>query len=82
MIAIVFGILALAFAVYAVLPLAFPLGLNWGPQLVAFLQGGGPLLALMIGLLALLIGLADLKDKAAAKKEAAEEAATQESKAE
>ena len=67
--AIIIGLIFLALSVWAVLPFAFPLGLGWGSQVLTVLQGGLPLLGLFIGLIAVFIGIADLKDKAEAKKE-------------
>ncbi len=75
MIALLVGVLFVAFAAYAVLPMDWALG--WGPSVVAFLRGGVPILAVFVGLIAILIGIADLKDKAEAKKEEAQEAAEQ-----
>jgi hypothetical protein len=69
MVALIIGLLLMAFGVWAVLPLEFPLGLNWGPEVVTFLMGGGPILALLIGLIAFFIGIVDIKDKMEAKKE-------------
>jgi hypothetical protein len=40
---------------------------------LTFLKGGFPVLAILIGLIAVFIGIADLKDKAEAKKEAEED---------
>ena len=54
------------FTVFAVLP-GFPL--NWGAEVIAFLKGGAPVLAALIGLICLFIGAADIKDKKEAKKE-------------
>jgi len=67
--AIVIGLIFLALSVWAVLPLPFPLGLNWGGDVLAVLRGGLPLLGLFVGLIAVFIGIADLKDKAEAKRE-------------
>lgn len=67
--AIIIGLVFLILSVWAVLPFAFPLGLNWGPQVLAFLQGGLPVVGIFIGLIAVFIGVADLKDKAEAKRE-------------
>lgn len=63
--AVVFGLVLLAAAVTAVIPS----GLNWLPDLLAFMRGGLPILAALLGLAALFIGAADIKDRAAAKKE-------------
>jgi len=78
MIAIIIGLIFIALGVWAVLPLEFPLGLNWLPQVIAVIQGGAPIIAVLLGLLAVLVGIADIKDALAAKKEAEE--ASKESK--
>jgi uncharacterized membrane protein len=54
-------------------------GYFWWDYVLIFLRGGLPVLGLLIGLLALFIGIADIKDRAAAKKEEqeAEETAKQ-----
>jgi hypothetical protein len=64
--ALVFGILILAAAVLAVLPV----GLDWRDDVLSFLKGGLPVLAVFIGLVSVFIGIADIKDRAEAKKEA------------
>ncbi len=74
MVAIILGLVFIVLGIWAVLPFAFPLGLNWGPQVLAVLQGGAPLVVLLLGLLAILVGIADMKDAMAAKKEAQESA--------
>jgi uncharacterized membrane protein len=70
--ALLFGLIILAAAVAG--------GYFWWDYVLIFLRGGLPVLGLLIGLLALFIGIADIKDKAAAKKEEqeAEEASKQE----
>lgn len=65
--ALVFGILILAAAVFAVLPA----GLDWRDDVLSFLRGALPVAALFIGLVSVLIGVADIKDRAEAKKEQA-----------
>lgn len=69
MIALLIGIIGILFAVWSVIPQDFPIGLNWGPQVIQFLQGGVPILALLIGIIAFFIGIADIKDKIEEKKE-------------
>jgi len=69
MIALVIGILLLAFGVWAILPFDILYGRGWGLEVLAFLKGGAPILAFLIGLIALFIGIADIKDKIDAKKE-------------
>ncbi|MEI8093495.1 MAG: hypothetical protein WCG80_04730 [Spirochaetales bacterium] len=66
--AIVVGLVFLLLSVWAVLP-ANLFGLNWGADVLTFLRGGAPILGLFIGLIAVFIGIADMKDKAEAKKE-------------
>ncbi|MDR2047956.1 MAG: hypothetical protein LBP69_00730 [Treponema sp.] len=63
--ALIFGLFMIAAAVAAVIPA----GLAWWPQLIVFIQGGLPVLAALVGLLALCIGIVDIKDRAGAKEE-------------
>jgi uncharacterized membrane protein len=71
--AVIFGLIFLAAAVFAVLPPeAFGHGLGWGNDVLTFLRGGLPVLAVLIGIIAIFIGIADMKDRAEAKKEEAE----------
>ena len=72
MIALIVGIICIAFAVFASVP--GPLG--WGQDVLAFLRGSVPVFAVLIGLIAIFIGLADMKDRIEARKEEAEEAAS------
>jgi NADH:ubiquinone oxidoreductase subunit 3 (subunit A) len=72
MVALLVGIIFIAFAVYAVLPVAW--SLQWWDYVVDFLKGGVPILAVFVGLIAVFIGIADIKDRIEAKKEEAEEA--------
>ena len=72
MVALIVGILLIAFTVFAALPpemLGF--GLGWGRDILLFLRGCMPILAAFIGLVSIFIGIADLKDKQEAKKEEA-----------
>lgn len=69
MVALIVGIVFFAFAVIAVLPF----GLGWGSAVLEFLRGALPVMAALIGLLAVFIGIADLKDRAEAKAEEEEE---------
>jgi hypothetical protein len=67
---LIIGILVLAAAVFAALPpdmLGF--GLGWWGDVLVFLRGGLPVIAVLIGLIAVFIGIADMKDRAEAKKE-------------
>ena len=70
MTALLVGILILLFTVYSVLP--FEWALQWWPYVLDFLRGGIPVLALFIGLVAVLIGIADIRDRIEEKKEKSE----------
>jgi hypothetical protein len=63
--ALLLGLVVIAAAVFVVLPM----GLGWWDEVLFFLRGSLPVIALFIGLLAVFIGIADLKDKAEQKKE-------------
>jgi len=70
---VILGLVIVAAAAFAVLPpevLGF--GLGWKNDVLAFLRGGLPVIAVLIGLIAIFIGIADMKDRAEAKKEEAE----------
>lgn len=70
MVPLIAGIVFVAFAIFACIP--GPLG--WWSDVVAFLRGSLPVLALFVGFIAVFIGIADIKDRIEAKKEEAEEA--------
>jgi hypothetical protein len=71
--ALIIGLIIIAAAVCAVLPPETAgFGLGWGNDVLAFLRGGVPVIAILIGLIAVFIGVADMKDRAEAKKEEAE----------
>ncbi|MDR1596835.1 MAG: hypothetical protein LBR99_03925 [Treponema sp.] len=63
--ALILGIVIIAAAVCAVLPA----GLGWWGDVLTFLRGCLPVLAAFIGLIAIFIGIADIKDQVEAKKE-------------
>ncbi len=67
MVSLIVGLLLCGFTVVAALPSV----LNWGPEIIFFLKGFAPCLAAFVGLIAIFIGIADLKDKSEAKKEEA-----------
>ena len=69
MISLLLGLIFIAFTVFACLPN----GLAWGTEIIAFLKGFAPVFTCFVGLVAIFIGIADIKDKKEAKKE--EEAA-------
>jgi uncharacterized membrane protein len=60
----IIGFIFIAFTVLA----ALPFGLGWGSDIIAFLKGGSPVLAAFIGLIAIFVGIADIRDKREAKK--------------
>jgi len=67
---LIIGILIIAAAVFAILPAQIAgFGLGWGADVLTFLRGGLPVVAILIGLIAGFIGVADMKDRAEAKKE-------------
>ena len=63
--ALVLGLAILLATVIAVLPA----GLNWWGYVLIFLRGAAPVIALFISLIAIFIGISDIKDRAEAKKE-------------
>lgn len=65
MITIIFGIACIAFTVFACLPN----GLGWSNEIIFFLKGAAPVLAAFVGLVAILIGIADIRDRQEAKRE-------------
>lgn len=76
MVALLIGFVLILFALFAGLPLAW--GLDWWNDVLIVLRGGIPILAIFIGLIAVFIGIADIKDKIEAKKEEEEEAESEE----
>jgi len=71
--AVIIGLLIAAAAVFAILPKEIiGIGLGWGNDVLAFLRGGVPVIAIMISIIAIFIGIADMKDRAEAKKEEAQ----------
>ena len=68
--ALIIGLLIMAASVFAILPPETAgFGLGWGNNVLDFLKGGVPVIAIVIGLVAVFIGIADMKDRAEAKKE-------------
>ncbi len=61
------GIALVASAVYAVLPVSW--SPRWWPHVMNILRGGFPVLAVIVGVAAIYIGIADIKDRKEAKKE-------------
>ena len=77
MAALLVGLLFILFAVYSVLPVAW--GLEWWPYVLDFLRGSVPVIVLFIGIIAVLIGIADIRDRIEEKKEEEEEKQNEES---
>jgi hypothetical protein len=70
---VIIGLVILAAAVFAVLPPEKAgFGLGWADDVLAFLRGGVPIIALLVAIIAIFIGIADIKDRAEAKKEETE----------
>lgn len=65
MFTIIFGIACALFTVFACLPA----GLGWGDEIIFFLKGGIPVFTAFIALVAILIGIADVRDRLEAEKE-------------
>ena len=70
MIALIVGIVLILLAATA----CVPFGLAWWQDVIVFLRGSLPVMAVLIGLIAVFIGIADIKDRMEAKKEEEEEA--------
>lgn len=67
MTALITGILFILLAVYSVIP-GISWGPDWGAEVLTFIKGVVPVLVLFIGLVAVLIGMADLRDRRTEKK--------------
>jgi len=65
---LIIGLIILAAAVFSMLP-PDKAGLGWGDEVLKFLKGGLPVIAVLIGIIAVFIGIADIKDRTEAKKE-------------
>jgi hypothetical protein len=78
MVALIIGIALVVASVLVCLPGVF----GWWGDVLAFLRGMLPVLALLVGAIAILIGVADIKDKKEAEKEEKAEGAQEEKPAE
>ena len=76
MVALIVGVIFIAFAILACVPGI----LGWWNDVLAFLRGSLPVLAALVGIIAVFIGVADIKDRIEAKKEEAEESLKEEKK--
>ena len=63
--ALILGFVVIVVAVLVILPA----GLGWGGDVLVFLRGSLPVIAALIGLILVFTGIADIKDRAEAKKE-------------
>ena len=63
--ALVLGLVVIFVAILAVLPA----GLGWGNDVITFLRGALPVIALFIGLILIFVGIGDIKDRADMKKQ-------------
>jgi hypothetical protein len=63
--ALLIGLIVIAAAIIA----CIPAGLGWWDDVIIFLRGFLPVLAALIGLIAIFIGIMDIKDGIALKKE-------------
>ena len=64
--ALILGFVVIIVAVLAVLPA----GLGWGEDVLTFLRGALPVISVFIGLILIFVGIADIKDRSDAKKDA------------
>jgi uncharacterized membrane protein YozB (DUF420 family) len=64
--ALILGIVVVIAAVLAVLPAC----LGWGDDVLAFLRGALPVIAVLIGVILIFVGVADIKDRVEAKHDA------------
>jgi len=69
MVALAVGVILLI----AALLMCLPSVLGWWGDVLAFLRGSIPVIAVLVGAVAILIGVADIKDKKEAEKEEKEE---------
>ena len=63
--ALILGFVVISVAVLAILPA----GLDWGGDVLTFLRGALPVTAIVISLILFFVGISDIKDRAALKKE-------------
>lgn len=63
--ALILGFVVIIVAVLAILPM----GLGWKEDVLAFLRGALPVIAIIIGLILIFVGVADIKDRIEAKKD-------------
>jgi len=67
---IIIGIVFILFTVFACLPKSlFGFGLEWGEYILNFLKGATPVVLALVGIVAVTLGIADVRDKREAKRE-------------
>ena len=64
--ALILGLVIIAAAVLAILPV----GLGWGEDVLSFLRGALPVIFCLIGLIMVFVGITGIKDRMDARKEA------------
>jgi len=70
--------LILGFVIIIIAVLSFlPFGLGWGDDVLAFLRGALPVIAVLIGLLLVFVGISDIKDRIEVRKEKEKDQAKQ-----
>jgi len=71
---LIIGLLIMAAAVFMIVPPETAgFGLGWKTNVVDFLKGGVPVFAIVVGIIAVFIGIADMKDRAEARTETRKE---------
>jgi uncharacterized membrane protein len=69
------GLLIMAAAVFMIAPPETAgFGLGWKTNVVDFLKGGVPVFAIVVGIITVIIGITDMKDRAEMNAEASAEA--------
>jgi len=67
--ALILGLVIIAAAVLAILPV----GLGWGEDVLSFLRGALPVIFALIGLIMVFVGITGIKDRVDARKETAQD---------
>jgi len=63
--ALILGFTVIIVAILAILPA----GLGWGDDVLAFLRGALPVIAVLIGLILVFVGISDIKERSENKKD-------------
>jgi hypothetical protein len=75
MVAFIVAVVCIGAALFSVLPISG--GPQWGPELAVFIKGMLPFLGFLIGFLALLVGIADLRGRIISRRESAKNTTVQ-----